>query len=69
MGAGSIRPAWGLLTSFTALLPGCHALLGRLQQIDEFLETGKFAVLEEEGGKAAQIPSKAAADAAPFLNL
>lgn len=38
-------------------------------QIDEFLETGKFAVLEEEGGEAAQLPSKAAADAAPFLNI
>ncbi|KAL6770839.1 hypothetical protein ACKKBF_B32900 [Auxenochlorella protothecoides x Auxenochlorella symbiontica] len=42
---------------------------GSAAKIDEFLETGKFAVLEEEGGEAAQLPSKAAADAAPFLNI
>lgn len=39
-------------------------------QIDEFLETGKFAVLEEgEGGEGAAPQSKAVDEAAPFLTL
>ncbi|KAK2078440.1 hypothetical protein QBZ16_003280 [Prototheca wickerhamii] len=42
---------------------------GSAAKIDEFLETGKFAVLEEAGDGAAVPKSKATEEAAPFLSL